>query len=278
MLENPSNAAVAAATESATIVKRYAPPNQRSRLHRRKSADRSDRTNNVYGNDVDKNQVSGSRNVPVIDHGDAGGSSLLNEKPRARLIALEGCSSSEASQLLNERWAATMQFYNDSTVEQPGRVTHALHLSVCMRFEHCSTWTRALCKAGTYNGLGTKAQMMSSTGPSEPAHNLLRECFVLPLGAIHICHSDPNFSIKTSFTLCFSNCVPSILLHSVIFSSVSEKPVMCSDKASSAWGGQFRLPHQFMTPTGRPGSPGSQMDFLGELRRAISNFSASFDS
>ncbi|KAF4390862.1 hypothetical protein CsatB_014883 [Cannabis sativa] len=176
MLENPSNAAVAAATESATIVKRYAPPNQRSRLHRRKSADRSDRTNNVYGNDVDKNQVSGSRNVPVIDHGDAGGSSLLNEKPRARLIALEGCSSSEASQLLNERWAATMQFYNDSTVEQP------------------------------------------------------------------------------------------------------EKPVMCSDKASSAWGGQFRLPHQFMTPTGRPGSPGSQMDFLGELRRAISNFSASFDS
>ncbi|XP_030510549.1 uncharacterized protein LOC115725245 isoform X2 [Cannabis sativa] len=176
MLENPSNAAVAAATESATIVKRYAPPNQRSRLHRRKSADRSDRTNNVYGNDVDKNQVSGSRSVPVIDHGDAGGSSLLNEKPRTRLIALEGCSSSEASQLLNERWAATMQFYNDSTVEQP------------------------------------------------------------------------------------------------------EKPVMCSDKASSAWGGQFRLPHQFMTPTGRPGSPGSQMDFLGELRRAISNFSASFDS
>ncbi|XP_030510550.1 uncharacterized protein LOC115725245 isoform X3 [Cannabis sativa] len=162
MLENPSNAAVAAATESATIVKRYAPPNQRSRLHRRKSAD--------------KNQVSGSRSVPVIDHGDAGGSSLLNEKPRTRLIALEGCSSSEASQLLNERWAATMQFYNDSTVEQP------------------------------------------------------------------------------------------------------EKPVMCSDKASSAWGGQFRLPHQFMTPTGRPGSPGSQMDFLGELRRAISNFSASFDS
>ncbi|XP_062077458.1 uncharacterized protein LOC133782234 isoform X3 [Humulus lupulus] len=138
--------------------------------------DRSDRTNNVFGNDVDKNQVPASRNVPVIDHGDAGSRSLLNENTRTRLIALEGCSSSEASQLLNERWAAAMQFYNDTTVES------------------------------------------------------------------------------------------------------SEKPVMFSDKASSAWGGQFRFPHQFMTPTGRPGSPGSQMDFLGELCRAISNFNASFDS
>ncbi|XP_062077456.1 uncharacterized protein LOC133782234 isoform X2 [Humulus lupulus] len=165
MLENPSGpaaSAAAAATESATIVKRYAHPNQRSRLNRRKSAD--------------KNQVPASRNVPVIDHGDAGSRSLLNENTRTRLIALEGCSSSEASQLLNERWAAAMQFYNDTTVES------------------------------------------------------------------------------------------------------SEKPVMFSDKASSAWGGQFRFPHQFMTPTGRPGSPGSQMDFLGELCRAISNFNASFDS
>ncbi|PON86371.1 hypothetical protein TorRG33x02_178230 [Trema orientale] len=182
MLENPTTAAQAQTqaqamtTESAMVVKRYAPPNQRNRLNRRKSADRFDQTNNVYGNDVDKNQVSASRNVPVIDHGDAGSSSLLNENPRARLIALEGCSSSEASLLLNKRWAAAIQSYNDSSIEP------------------------------------------------------------------------------------------------------SERPVMHSEKVPSAWGGQFRLPHQFMAPTGRPGSPGSQMDFLGELRRAISNSNASFDS
>lgn len=91
---------------------------------------------------------------------------------------------------------------------------------------------------------------------------------------------------------------------------VSERPIMYTDKAP-AWGGQFRLPHQvhnllsrsrslslslswdslffsysllwiaylqFMSPTGGVTSPGSQMDFLSELRRAKSNASASFDS
>lgn len=163
MLENPPTAAQPqpAITDSATVTKRYAPPNQRNRPNRRKSADKS--------------QVSASKNVPVVDHGDAGGSSLLNDNSRPGLIALDGCSNSEASQLLNDRWAAAIQGANDTSI-------------------------------------------------------------------------DP-----------------------------SERPIMHTDKAP-AWGGQFRLPHQFMSPTGGVTSPGSQMDFLSELRRAKSNASASFDS
>lgn len=163
MLENPPTAAQPqpAITDSATVTKRYAPPNQRNRPNRRKSADKS--------------QVSASKNVPVVEHGDAGGSSLLNENSRPGLIALEGCSNSEGSQLLNDRWAAAIQGANDPSI-------------------------------------------------------------------------DP-----------------------------SERPIMYTDKAP-AWGGQFRLPHQFMSPTGGVTSPGSQMDFLSELRRAKSNASASFDS
>ncbi|GMN64116.1 hypothetical protein TIFTF001_033200, partial [Ficus carica] len=104
MLENPPTAAQPqpAITDSATVTKRYAPPNQRNRPNRRKSADWFDRVINVYGNDADKSQVSASKNVPVVDHGDAGGSSLLNDNSRPGLIALDGCSNSEASQLLND--------------------------------------------------------------------------------------------------------------------------------------------------------------------------------
>jgi hypothetical protein len=66
-------------------------------------ADRFDRANNLYGNDVEKNPGAASRNVPIIDHGDSVSSNLLNENPRSRLIALEGCCTSEAFQLLNDR-------------------------------------------------------------------------------------------------------------------------------------------------------------------------------
>lgn len=38
-----------------------------------------------------------------MDHGDASSSSLLNENSRPGLLALEGCSSSAAFQLLNNR-------------------------------------------------------------------------------------------------------------------------------------------------------------------------------
>ncbi|XP_059460989.1 uncharacterized protein LOC132190112 [Corylus avellana] len=114
MLENPTPTLPA----SDAPVKRYAPPNQRNRnLHRRKSSDRFDRANNLYGNDVEKNQVAAPRNVPIIDHGDSVSSNLLNVNPRSRLIALEGCYSSEASQLLNDRWAAAMHCYSNPSID-----------------------------------------------------------------------------------------------------------------------------------------------------------------
>ncbi|WVZ21379.1 hypothetical protein V8G54_008701 [Vigna mungo] len=91
------------ATESAPVVKRYAPPNQRNRsANRRKSSDRLDRTNSI-GAELEKNQVASSRSVHIPDHGDAGSSNLINENHHSRLIALEGCGCSAASQLLNDR-------------------------------------------------------------------------------------------------------------------------------------------------------------------------------
>lgn len=66
-------------------------------------SDRFDRTNNLHGNDLEKNQIASSRGIVVIDHGDAGSSSLLNENSHPRFIALEGCCSSQAFELLNNR-------------------------------------------------------------------------------------------------------------------------------------------------------------------------------
>ncbi|GLT45162.1 hypothetical protein SLA2020_190150 [Shorea laevis] len=112
MLENPTPTAADSST-----VKRYAPPNQRNRsLNRRKSGDRFDRTNNSYGNDGEKNQPATARNNPAIDHGDIGGGSIPNEDARPGLIVLEGCSRSEAAQLLKDRWAAAMQLCNDPSI------------------------------------------------------------------------------------------------------------------------------------------------------------------
>ncbi|KAL4596804.1 hypothetical protein ACB092_12G189700 [Castanea dentata] len=126
MLENPTatathtaSAAAAAAATATTdpAIKRYAPPNQRNRPLNRRKSDRFDRTNNLYANDVDKNQVAGSKNVPVIDLGDSGSSNLLNENPRTGLIALQGCSSSEASRLLHDRWSAAMRSYQNPSID-----------------------------------------------------------------------------------------------------------------------------------------------------------------
>ncbi|KAL5794395.1 hypothetical protein ACOSP7_002989 [Xanthoceras sorbifolium] len=109
MLENPTQSLAApAAPDSAPVaVKRYAPPNQRNRLNRRKSGDRFDRTNNLYGNDGEKNQLTTARNTPVVNHGDTG----------LRLIHLEGFSRSEAAQLLDNRWRAAMHSYNDTSID-----------------------------------------------------------------------------------------------------------------------------------------------------------------
>merc|ERR1711879_1100370 len=65
----------------------------------------------------EKNQHVPSRNIPVLDHFDIGSSNLMHENSHPRLIALEGCYRSEASQLLNERWAQAMHNYNDTSVD-----------------------------------------------------------------------------------------------------------------------------------------------------------------
>ncbi|CAN0927275.1 hypothetical protein LINGRAHAP2_LOCUS35805 [Linum grandiflorum] len=162
MLENPTPA-----PPSDPSVKRYAPPNQRNRsLNRRKSGDRFDRFGGLYGNDGDKSQThSSSRSIHGIDHGDAGMQNLQNENSRGALISLEGCCHSDASQLLNDRWATVMHTYNDPAID------------------------------------------------------------------------------------------------------LSERPVLYSGSVS-AWG-QFKLPHQMMAAANSVGPSGTQMDFLGELRRAM---------
>ncbi|XP_057433933.1 uncharacterized protein LOC130726647, partial [Lotus japonicus] len=82
-------------------------------------SDRLNRTNSI-GNDLEKNQVASSRNVQVQDHIDAVSSILVNENHYSRFVALDGCSCScscscsAASQLLNDRWTAAIQSYNNS--------------------------------------------------------------------------------------------------------------------------------------------------------------------
>ncbi|KAI4354015.1 hypothetical protein L6164_002916 [Bauhinia variegata] len=113
MLENPPPSILSAPADSPAVVKRYAPPNQRNRSNnRRKSSDRLDRTNSL-GNDLEKNQVFSSRNVPVADRRDASSSNRLNENHYSGIITLEGCSSSAAYRLLNDRWTAVMRSYDD---------------------------------------------------------------------------------------------------------------------------------------------------------------------
>ncbi|KAJ7961776.1 Protein phosphatase 2C 71 [Quillaja saponaria] len=166
MLENPTPA-ISAPSDSATVIKRYAPPNQRTRSNNRRKPS-SDRTNNLYANDIERNQVAASKNVPVIYHGD-GSSILLNESHYSASITLEGCCNSAASRLLNDRWTAAMQCYNNPSIDS------------------------------------------------------------------------------------------------------ADKPVMHSG-STSAWG-NFRLPHQIMSATDSVSPPGSQLDLLGELRRAKHNTS-----
>ncbi|XP_012490978.1 uncharacterized protein LOC105803377 isoform X2 [Gossypium raimondii] len=99
MLENPTPTAA----DAAPAIKRYAPPNQRNRsLGRRKSGE--------------KNQGATSRNINPV--GDAGSSAMLNEdNPRHALIPLEGCSRSDASRLLSNRWAAVLHRYHDTSID-----------------------------------------------------------------------------------------------------------------------------------------------------------------
>ncbi|PIN19785.1 hypothetical protein CDL12_07516 [Handroanthus impetiginosus] len=122
MLENPSSDSPAAPANIATV-KRYAPPNQRNRsLGRRKSGgDRLERANS-YGTDGDRNPVVSTKSGIIADHGDSGYNNRANESLRGKLIPLQGCCNSEASQFLNNRWAAAMSAYNslpEDSVERP---------------------------------------------------------------------------------------------------------------------------------------------------------------
>ncbi|KAF7153264.1 hypothetical protein RHSIM_Rhsim01G0246100 [Rhododendron simsii] len=75
--------------------------------------DRFERINNSL-NDGEKNQVATSKHVPLTDHGDV---AVVNENLHPRLISLHGCCKSDAFQLLNERWAATINAFNDPTTD-----------------------------------------------------------------------------------------------------------------------------------------------------------------
>ncbi|RZC56323.1 hypothetical protein C5167_015177 [Papaver somniferum] len=100
MLENPNDSTIPVSAS----VKRYAPPNQRNHgLSRRKSG----------GIDGDKNQAA-SKNITITDQGDAGSSKFY---PQGVLIPLDGCSNSEAAQLLNTRWEAAMHAFNDPPLD-----------------------------------------------------------------------------------------------------------------------------------------------------------------
>ncbi|XWS47265.1 hypothetical protein CRYUN_Cryun14cG0137600 [Craigia yunnanensis] len=133
MLENPTPTA----PDSAPAIKRYAHPNQRNRsLGRRKSGE--------------KNQPAISRNN---SGGDAGSSAILNDDhPLPALIPLEGCSRSEASRLLSNRWTAALHRYHDTSIDLSER-------PVLYSGSSDSAW----------RNFGLPHQMMSptnSTGPS----------------------------------------------------------------------------------------------------------------
>ncbi|KAL8139868.1 hypothetical protein V2J09_005889 [Rumex salicifolius] len=109
MLENPSQPDPPSNSTSAPV-KRYAPPNQRNRgLNRRKSGEK---TSSLHGGD-DKSIAAAFRSAPS----DARSSNCLNESLHRRVISLNGCSRSEAGQLLHDRWEATINCYNDPEID-----------------------------------------------------------------------------------------------------------------------------------------------------------------
>ncbi|CAJ2642604.1 hypothetical protein L195_g013781 [Trifolium pratense] len=171
MLENlqPPDSAAAAAT----VVKRYAPPNQRNRStnNRRKSSssDRLDRTNSA-GSDLEKNQLAFSRNIQVPDRGDASSSYILNENHYSRLIALEGCSTSAASQLLSHRWTAAIQSYNNpkDSSEKPVMYSGGTSVWTQFRLPHqiMSPATSVSSSVSQLDFLGELRRQMHSGNPS----------------------------------------------------------------------------------------------------------------
>jgi len=168
MLENHLHSAAAAPPSES--VKRYAPPNQRNRSsNRRKSSDRPDRTNST-GSDLEKNQVVSSRNVQVPDHLDAVSSNLFNENHYARFVSLDRCSSSAASQLLNDRWTAAIQSYNNpkDTSEKPVMYSGGTSVWTQFRLPHqiLSPAASASSSVSQLDFLGELHRQMQSANPS----------------------------------------------------------------------------------------------------------------
>ncbi|XP_031490594.1 uncharacterized protein LOC116257753 isoform X2 [Nymphaea colorata] len=106
MLENPA---------SDPSIKRYTPPGRNRLLNRRKSSDRFDRINNSQSNEGEKGS-STFRNTSAADHGDSVSCNYQSESSNSGFIVVEGCSSSEAVQLMVERWAVAMDSYNDPSI------------------------------------------------------------------------------------------------------------------------------------------------------------------
>jgi hypothetical protein len=65
--------------------------------------DRADRANYSYNNDGEKSHVPSLKNLPPIVHHETFFSNVQNDYNQTGLVPLEGCSASEASQLLSDR-------------------------------------------------------------------------------------------------------------------------------------------------------------------------------
>ncbi|XP_060202983.1 uncharacterized protein LOC132631425 [Lycium barbarum] len=157
MLENA--AIDSPATPNIATFKRYAPPNHRNRsLGRRKSGgDRLERVNS-NSNDGEKNQISASRSTSSVD---AIGRYQVNENHRTGLIPLEGCSSSDAFQLLNNRWMAALGAYNNLPYDSSERP---------VMYTKRSPWGQSMLP----HQLTSQAGAVSSPGPQKDFLSELR--------------------------------------------------------------------------------------------------------
>ncbi|KAG8071396.1 hypothetical protein GUJ93_ZPchr0006g45884 [Zizania palustris] len=103
-------------------IKRYTPPGHRNRANnRRKSGDRAEKASYLYNNDGEKSHIPSLKNLPPIIPHETFFSNPQNDYSQTRLIPLEGCCASEAAQLLNDRWAAAMNLYNDQSYDSPDK-------------------------------------------------------------------------------------------------------------------------------------------------------------
>ncbi|KAF2284721.1 hypothetical protein GH714_029559 [Hevea brasiliensis] len=203
---------------------------------------RFDRSNSLYASDAEKNQqFAPPRNLPIVDHVDVGSSNVLNENSRPGLISLDGCCRSEASQLLNDRWALAMHNYNDDSID--------LSDSSVATFIDC------------------KISKKSKTARIKKQKKNYTAAFAVR-GACLLLYEKP-----VSLTLRGQLCIHQ---HGSVQTSSSGEhvfPAMSSFLSLSFSHTCYWIAIQFMSPA-NSGGPGSQMDFLSELRRAIHDSSA----